>query len=144
MGTQQALTTEQISLLLMIKAIDDFGKENPDNIPPGGVMEVLVSNDLIQPEDYDRITTVLKHYGYLHNGDELTTDGRQYVELFAEYLQEKAQNPQMVYNSYSLISIEKLSFNIDACLMKCGIADTLAEIAQFIQSVKLAMKLVKH
>lgn len=140
MGTQQELTTEQISLLLMIKAIEDFGKENPGNIPPGGVKEVLTCDGVIKPEDYDRVTETLEYYGYLSDEEELTADGRQYIELFAEYMQEKVQNPQAVHNSYSLINVEKLSFNIEACLMRCGIAEKLVDVAQVVQAAKKGIK----
>lgn len=141
MGTQQELTTEQISLLLMIKMVEDFEKENPNNIPDGGVKEVLDSNDLVKPEDFDRIAKVLEYYGYLRNGDELTIDGRQYIELFTEYLEEKTSNPIVVHNSFTLVNLEKLDFSIDACLFKCGIAEGLTDISK---TIKVAMQAIKN
>ena len=82
MGTQQALTTEQLELLIIIDEIETFDRVHPDNMPAGGIKEILNNNGIMSPEDFSRIANVLGYYGYIHNGDELTVDGKQYIELF--------------------------------------------------------------
>ena len=41
MGTQQALTTEQLELLIIIDEIETFDRVHPDNMPAGGIKEIL-------------------------------------------------------------------------------------------------------
>lgn len=77
MGTQQALTTEQIELLIIISEIEEFDRKHPRNIPQGGIKEILESSNIMTSEEFKRLANVLEYYGYLHNGDELTIDGKQ-------------------------------------------------------------------
>lgn len=41
MDTQQALTTEQLELLIIIDEIETFDRVHPDNMPAGGIKEIL-------------------------------------------------------------------------------------------------------
>ena len=41
MSTLQSLTTEQLELLILINDIEEYGKKHPENIPQGGIKEVL-------------------------------------------------------------------------------------------------------
>ena len=68
MGTQQALTTEQLELLIIIDEIETFDRVHPDNMPAGGIKEILNNNGIMSPEDFSRIANVLGYYGYIHNG----------------------------------------------------------------------------
>lgn len=140
MGTSQALTTEQIELLILIECIEDFDKENPGNVPLGGIKEILDTNSLMEPEDFDRIAKVLEYYGYLENGDELTIDGRQYISLFKEYLEEKSNEPMIVHNSFSLINVGNLELNLEACVAKIGCFENLRDIVNSIEKLLQRVK----
>ena len=140
MGTSQALTTEQIELLILIECIEEFDKENPGNIPNGGIREILVENSIMELEDFDRITEVLEYYGYLKNGDELSIDGRQYINLFKEYLKEKSNEPMIVHSSYSLINIGNLELNLEACVAKIGYFENLKDIVNSIEKLLQRVK----
>ena len=144
MGTQQQLTTEQTELLIMISEIEEFDSVHPGNIPDGGIQEILECGDIMTSEEFCQLANVLTYYGYLHNGDELTIDGKQYVELFKEYLRQKAQNPNVVHNSYSLLNIEKLEFNLGVCLGKISILENLGEISDLLKNAVQAIKSVIH
>ena len=140
MGTSQALTTEQVELLILIECIEDFDKKNPGNVPPGGIKEILDTNSIMEPDDFDRIAKVLEYYGYLENGDELSIDGKQYINLFKEYLEEKSNEPMIVHNSYSLINIGNLEINLDACIAKVSYFENLSDI---VNSIKKLLQRVK-
>lgn len=140
MGTSQALTTEQIELLILIECIEDFDKENPGNIPNDGIKAILDTNSIMEPDDFDRITEVLEYYGYLENGDELTIDGRQYINLFKEYLKEKSNEPMFVHNSYSLINIGNLELNLEACVAKIGYFENFKDIVNSIEKLLQRVK----
>lgn len=61
MGSQ--LTPEELEILILIKTIEDFEEENPGNLPPDGIREVIVSSDIKTPEEFDKITDVLYENG---------------------------------------------------------------------------------
>lgn len=144
MGTQQALTTEQVELLILINDIEDFDREHPGNIPTGGIKEILDSSNVMEPEKFSQLANVLEHYGYLHNGDELTIDGKQYIELFKEYLKQKAEKPNVEHISYSLINIENLEHNLELCLGKISILESLGEISDLLKNAGQAIKKFIH
>lgn len=144
MGTQQALTTEQLELLIIIDEIETFDRVHPDNIPAGGIKEILNNNGIMSPEDFSRIANVLGYYGYIHNGDELTVDGKQYIELFKEYLKQKSENPNIEHISYSLLNFEKLEINLEACLSKISVLENLGEIPDLLKNVVQVVKEFIH
>lgn len=136
MGTQQQLTTEQAELLILIKEIEDFNREEPGHIPDGGVGRLLVENTNVTPDELDIITETLEYYGYLQNDYELTIDGRQYVELLKEYLQKKTENPCVEHISFSLLNIEKLELSF----AKIDILSNLGKWIELFEKVKKAIK----
>lgn len=144
MGTQQALTTEQTELLIIIDEIEEFDRKHPGNIPLGGIKEILESSNVMTSKEFSQLANVLGHYGYLHNGDELTIDGKQYIELFKEYLKQKAENPNIEHISYSLLNIEKLEINFEACLSKISILENLGEIPDLLKNAVQAVKGLIH
>ena len=117
----QALTTEQAELLLMIYDIEEFDEEQPENIPIGGIGEILDENQIMSGKEFKRLAERLEYYGYLHNGDELTADGKQYVELFKEYLKQKEKNPTLENKSFSLINIDNLGIKLEANIGNCDV-----------------------
>lgn len=144
MGTQQALTTEQVELLIIISEIEKFDSVHPGNIPDGGIKEILNNSSIMTPEEFDQLANILEHYGYLHHGDELTIDGKQYVELFKEYLRQKAENPNVEHNSYSLLNIGKLEFDLEVCLGKISILENLGEISDLLKHAGQVVKEFMH
>lgn len=136
MGTQQQLTTEQAELLVLIKEIEDFDKEQPGHIPEGGVGEIIVSSEIMTANEFNDITDILENYGYLQNDCELTMDGRQYVELFQEYLQKKAENPSVEQVTFSLINIEKM----EGSIAKISILDNVGKWPKLLQAAVKAIK----
>lgn len=144
MGTQQVLTTEQIEFLIIIDDIEEYDRKHPGNIPAGGIKEILESSSIMTSEEFKRLANVLEYYGYLHNGDELTIDGKQYIELFKEYLKQKAENPNIEHISYSLLNIEKLEIGLEACLSKISVLENLGEIPDLLKNVGQAVKGVIH
>lgn len=144
MGTQQTLTTEQVELLIIISEIEKFDSVHPGNIPDGGIKEILESSNIMTTEKFCQLANILEYYGYLHNGDELTIDGKQYVELFKEYLRQKAENPNVEHNSYSLLNIGKLEFNLEVCFGKISILENLGEISDLLKNAGQAIKEFIH
>lgn len=144
MSTQQALTTEQVELLIIISEIEKFDSVHPGNIPDGGIKEILNNSSIMTPEEFDQLANILEHYGYLHHGDELTIDGKQYVELFKEYLRQKAENPNVEHNSYSLVNIGKLEFDLEVCLGKISILENLGEISDLLKHAGQVVKEFMH
>lgn len=111
MGTSQALTTNQLELLTIIYAIEEFGKKHGNET---AVKEIITESDLMSPEEYDEISDILSYYGYLNKYEEVTIDGKQYIALYAEYLQEKEKNPSIaINNSFALINIENLNIGLN-------------------------------
>lgn len=140
MGTQQQLTTEQAELLIMISEIEEFDSLHPGNIPDGGIKEILEGSNIMSSEKFCQLANILTYYGYLHNGDELTIDGKQYVELFKEYLIQKSEDINIMHSTYSLLNIEKLEFNLEVCLGKISILENLGEISDLLKNVVQAIK----
>lgn len=132
MGTQQQLTTQQVELLILIKEIADFDKEQPGNIPQGGVGEIIVSNNIMTSEELKEVSEVLESYGYLHGNYELTMDGKQYVELFEEYLQEKDKNPSVENKPFLQINIQ----NLEVALAKIDIFGKTIKLLELIKGKK--------
>ena len=122
MSTTQMLTTEQVEIMMLIDAINEYEEIN-------GRLEVPMSETIdgcIATEDRCvNICERLKYYGYVisvDNGYALTIDGKQYIDLFNDYLAVKANNPQAVHNSYSLINIEKMQLDLEPCLAKLSVS----------------------
>lgn len=144
MGTQQALTTEQAQLLIIINGIEEFDSVHPGNIPAEGIKGILESSNIMTSEKFCQLANILEYYGYLHDGDELTIDGKQYVELFKEYLRQKAENPNVEHNSYSLLNIGKLEFDLEVCLGKISILENLGEISDLLKHAGQVVKEFMH
>lgn len=120
MGTQQiALTTEELNLLLMIFAITEFDKEQPGNIPEGGVGEVLVSSSIIEPEDFDELSDNLLEYGFINEDCLITALGIKYLDNFAEDLKQIEKNPKAeCINDYVKVDFKNLYKNIKETVSK--------------------------
>ena len=84
------------------------------------------------------------YYGYIHNGDELTVDGKQYIELFKEYLKQKSEDIKIEHVSFSLLNIEKLNLTLFDSLGKISFLENIGEISSLIKDVAQAIKRAKH
>ena len=108
MGTNQSLTTKQVTVLTMLKELENyvFFEE---------ILEDFSWDSIgVKPDEEDEIFEILQHYGYIGSDRMLTLDGKQYLYLLKEYVEKKAESPAVELNtSFTLINIEKLGLNID-------------------------------
>lgn len=138
MGTQQALTTNQLELLTIIYDIEEFGKKHGNETD---IQEILVQNDLISEEEFEEISEVLIYYGYLSEDREVTIDGKQYINLFVEYLQEKEKHPDVVINnSFSLIDFENLNIKLSAFEGFTEVGEMFKTVANRVKKVRQAIE----
>lgn len=142
MSTYQQLTTEQIEVLILIDEINNCLKEDPDYIINGITEEIY---ERINPKQSEsEICDALEYYGYIEYGiDEdgeetdyvLTIDGKQYIELFKEYLKAKTENPKVVYNYFTLINIKELNLKLIEKLEVLGVKIETSEIIKLANEV---------
>lgn len=144
MSTLQTLTTEQLELLILINDIEEYGKKHPENIPQGGIKEVLWSSNLMDEDKLVRITNVLKYYRYIDKYFELTVDGKQYIELFEEYLEQKAEDVKVEHVSFSLLNIEKLDMSLLDSIAKISILDNVGSISKLLSVIVQGIKSDRH
>ena len=81
------LTPEELEILILIKTIEDFEEENPGNLPPGGIGEVIVSSDIKTPEEFDKITDVLYENGLTDEDNATTSKGKEYIEKLTKEME---------------------------------------------------------
>ena len=142
MGTQQALTTNQLELLTLIYDIEEFGREHGNET---GIKEILTQDGFMSDVEFDEISKVLIYYGYLSEDGEVTIDGKQYINLFVEYLQEKEKQPDVVINNqFSLINIENLNVGLNTFLNFGEGGEIFKAVVGGIKNVMQAIKLVKR
>lgn len=138
MGTQQALTTNQLELLTIIYDIEEFGKKHGNET---AIKEILTQDGYMSDVEFEEISQVLIYYGYLSEDVEVTIDGRQYINLFVEYLQEKEKHPDVVINSsFSLINIENLNIKFTAFEGLGEVGEMFKMVANGVKTVMQAMK----
>ena len=141
MGTQQALTTEQLEILILINDICDLIEEKHlENTYETAMTEtvcgILCEEENEIPDDnkqhrVEEVCNILKYYGYLEDNYLISIDGRQYLELLKEYIECKIDNPSVVNNNYTTINYKQLTNNLEAVLSKGNIAETIRECAKF-------------
>lgn len=142
MGTQQQLTTEQVNLLILISEFEECAmkqKEEVDDVMPIDIM--ITQDNLVELEDFSRIAEVLHYYGYIGRDYSITMDGKQYLELFKEYLQQKEKYPTVAFNNqFNLVNIEVLSNMLNANIGKEGISGVIGEFAKLCKNVGQMIK----
>lgn len=142
MGAQQTLTTKQLEVLTLIYDIEEFGKQH-GNVTE--IKEILTQSGCVQDEEFDKYYEVLVCYGYLSEKGNVTIDGKQYIDLFVEYLQEKEKHPDIVINnSFSLINLGNLNVGLNAFADLGNGAGICKRVTGLIESVRQAMKNSKH
>lgn len=144
MSTLQTLTTEQLELLILINDIEEYGKKHSENIPQGGIKEVLWSSNLMDEDELVRIANVLKYYRYIDKYFELTVDGKQYIELFEEYLEQKAEDVKVEHVSFSLLNIEKLNMSLLDSVAKISVLDGVGSMSKLLSVIVQSIKSDRH
>lgn len=154
MGTQQALTTEQLEVLILINDICDLIKEKHlENTYETAITEtvcgILCEEENDTPDDskqhrVEEVCNILKYYGYLEDNYFISIDGRQYLELLKEYIECKIDNPLVVNNNYTTINYKQLTNNLEAVLLKGNIAETIGECAKFGNTLLQLIKKILH
>ena len=139
MGTHQELTTEQIEFLILIKEIEQYREKAEEEIIPTN-KEIITQDNYMTVDEAESFANRLQYYGYLDKYYELTVDGEQYIDLFKDYLKQKALNPVIEHASFSLINIEELEFSLDACLGRISILENVGSISELLNKAGQAIK----
>lgn len=137
------LTTDEIELLITISAIIGYSEENFEGELDTGIGEVIVSNNIMDEDEYQRVSNNLHEYGLLNSEDYLTVAGQNYINQLKEdgNSEEKGNNTELK-NDYSMIdfvkikewlkeAVSKINIEkaIDAIYKVSAIIDTIAKIA---------------
>ena len=80
MGTHQPLTTAQVTVLTLLKDLDEL-----EDIK--AVDKFCWDSVGINWDEETEIFATLEHYGYIDDERNLTLDGKQYLNLLKEYIQ---------------------------------------------------------
>ncbi len=108
MGTNQALTTKQVTVLTMLNDFECY-MDFEEIIKDFSWDEIGVKLD-----EEEEIFDILEHYGYIGSDRMLTLDGKQYLYLLEEYVDKATKGSAVELNgSFSLINIEILGRNFD-------------------------------
>lgn len=114
------LTERELELLLLIKSICEFDAENPDNIPEGGIGEVVVSNGIYEPDEYKECIQKLDQLGFVDEEDKITTAGNDYIAEFKRLVDETLAGENKVSLSEELkYYFKKLHDFIETDWSKC-------------------------
>lgn len=141
MSTQQQLTTEQVEFLTLICSIEELRKV--EELPPSFI--ILTQDKAYTTEEYEELSEVLQHYGYLDEDDKVTTDGKQYLALFAEYLDKKSENTNIVVNNeFTLLKLDKLNIGLNAFIDIAGSSVIFKKITDGVKGVLQAIKNDNH
>lgn len=153
MGTHQELTTAQVEVLILINDICDFITDNNlEDEFETNMNETVCSIFCVEKDEdidnskqsyYNSICDILHYYGYVDEDYFITTDGKQYLYLFKEYLDAKSSNINITHKSYSLINIGELELSVEACLGKISIGENIGKISEFGSDLIDSFKKVK-
>lgn len=103
------LTADELDVLMTIGAIMEFEKENPGNIPHGGVCEVIVSSNIMEAETFNKIAENLYGFGILDDEYLLTNNGWTYLQQLEHDLQCLKENKNAECgNDYAKISFNEV------------------------------------
>lgn len=104
------LTTAEMEILILISSIREFESENPENELKCSVEEVIVSNELMEPDRYERVTDSLCHLGLIDDEDFLTDAGQSYIEQVKKDAENmKSDRNAVCVNNYSNVNFEKVA-----------------------------------
>lgn len=137
------LTTDEIELLITISAIIGYSEENFEGKLDTGIDEIIVSNNIMDEDEYQEVSNNLREYGLLDDEDYLTDAGQNYInQLKEDGNSEEKDNNTELKNDYSMIdfvkikewlkeAVSKIDIEkaIDAIYKVSAIIDTIAKIA---------------
>lgn len=137
------LTTDEIELLITISAIIEYSEENFEGELTPSIGEVIVSSNIMDENEYQRVSNNLHEYGLLNSEDYLTDAGQNYInQLKEDGNSEEKDNNTELKNDYSMIdfvkikewlkeAVSKIDIEkaIDAIYKVSAIIDTIAKIA---------------
>lgn len=104
------LTTAEMEILILISTIREFESENPENELECDVGEVIVSNELMEPDEYQRVADSLYHLGMIDDKDFLTEAGQSYIEQVKKDAENmKSDRNAVCVNNYSNVNFEKVA-----------------------------------
>lgn len=133
----------EIELLITISAIIEYSEENFEGELTPSIGEVIVSSNIMDENEYQRVSNNLHEYGLLNSEDYLTDAGQNYINQLKEdgNSEEKGKNTELK-NDYSMIdfvkikewlkeAVSKIDIEkaIDAIYKVSAIIDTIAKIA---------------
>lgn len=99
MGTQQELTTEQATVLIIFQAFQKLADEVEDNETPVKELIGQFFDDInMGITDLEEIVYILQYYGYISFDCTLTTDGKQYIALLSDYNEQRHKFPNLAVN----------------------------------------------
>ena len=115
MGTQQALTTEQI---IILDIIDYLEKYNDDEFINADITKKLSAFSWdsvdIDPMSVEENLELLEYFKYISADRTLTYQGRQYLMLSKEYAKRKYKKKSFIsINKFAILDIEKLGVILD-------------------------------
>ena len=152
MGTHQQLTTEQVEVLILIDAVNEFYKNRHDELETA--IEEIIDNNKITKDPAAEICGILEDYGYIEENEAefefdktatgyvLTRDGKQYIRLFEEYLEAKKENPEVIHNHFSVINIKKLQFSLIDSFKLFEMDIEASEIMKFAKGILDSIKAI--
>lgn len=103
------LTTAEMEILIVIAMIMRFEEDNPGNIPDGGIDEIIVSNNVMESDIYERVADSLYHYGLINDEDFLTETGQNYIKQLIDDANNLEKDKNAVCkNDYSNVNFAKV------------------------------------
>lgn len=113
------LTTEEFELLLIINEIMEFNKQKSENIPEGGIGEIIVSSNIMDNDSFMKIANNLYDKGLLNDDWFMTESGEMYIKQFNEDIENKKKDKTAVCkNDYSKIDFNLIYINVNGASKK--------------------------
>lgn len=118
-----------------------FEEDNPGNIPDGGIDEIIVSNNVMESDIYERVADSLYHYGLINDEDFLTEAGQNYIKQLIDDANNLEKDKNAVYkNDYSKAKLNDVKKKIDEIKDKFDVdiaLDRGSKIATIISAVAI-------
>lgn len=133
------LTTAEMEILIAIAMIMEFENENSGNIPQGGVGEVIISNNLMEPDIYERVANSLYHLGLINDEDFLTEAGQNYIEQLKKDAENIEKDKNAVCgNNYSNVNFQMVYEWLEKFLS----SDKIDNVCKIIAAVNALLSIV--
>lgn len=129
MEVKHALTEQQVEVLLVLEALENYMYENSPESTMDDLIGQLEQGSLrgLSEEGNDiEILDALEHYGYIDSDRMLTIDGKQYIKLLRDALEktdEKENVSMTINNKIVLINVEKVYLGINNFINSSAIGE---------------------